>query len=102
MSKNLTECDTVDKKTTHYIQRNITQRFIDTWVELSDRKVPPQLILQGLSIALAGFTIRVKETQGSEKEIGQILSFYSQYTLNKNCQCSCLSRKINAVLYCFV
>ena len=73
MSKNLTECDTVDKKTTQYIQRNITQRFIDTWVELSDRKVPPQLILQGLSIALAGFTIRVKETQGSENEIGQII-----------------------------
>ena len=73
MSKNLTDCDTVDKKTTQYIQRNITQRFIDTWIELSDRKVPPQLLLQGLSIALARCTIRVKETHGSEKEIGQII-----------------------------
>jgi hypothetical protein len=68
-----TESDTVNKTTTQYIQRNIAQRFVDTWLELSDSKVPPQLILQGLSIAFAQLVYSTKEAQNSGKAIAKII-----------------------------
>ena len=53
MSESEAVCDYIDKKTTQYIHRNISQKFIELWNELSERKVPPQHILRGATLAVA-------------------------------------------------
>lgn len=68
-----TECKTVDKKTTQYIERNISQKFIDVCAELKNNKVPHAVIIQGLSITLAKYLIQSKEIQNSQEEIGKII-----------------------------
>jgi len=68
-----TECDTVDKKTTQYIQRNISQKFFDLCIELQNNKVPDSAILRGLSITLTKCFVKVKETKNSDSEIAEII-----------------------------
>jgi hypothetical protein len=68
-----TECETVDKKTTQYIERKISQKFFDVCSELHASKVPHAVILQGLSITLAKYLVRIEDTQNSQTEIGKII-----------------------------
>ena len=68
-----TECDTVNKKTTQYIQRNISKKFFDICTELQNSKVPDAIILRGLSITLARCFVQVKETKNSDSEIARII-----------------------------
>jgi len=68
-----TECETVDKKTTQYIQRNISKKFFDVCAELQNSKVPNSVILRGLSITLSKCFVQVKETKNSDSEIAEII-----------------------------
>ena len=68
-----TESDIVNKKTTQYIQRNISQKFFDVCIELQNSKVPDSAILRGLSITLARCFVQVKETKNSDSEIAEII-----------------------------
>ena len=68
------ECETVDKKTTQYIERNISQKFFDLCNELHNNKVPHSVILQGLSITLAKYLTQIEDTQNSQIEIGKVVN----------------------------
>jgi len=68
-----TESDIVDKKTTQYIERNISQKFFDICTELQNSKVPDSAILRGLSITLSKCFVQVKETKNSASEIAEIM-----------------------------
>ncbi len=68
-----TECETLDKKTTQYIERNISQKFFDVCTELRKSKVPDSAVLRGISIAMTKCFIQVKETKGSDSDIADII-----------------------------
>ena len=78
MTEDYTGCPAVDKKTTQYIERNISQKFIDTWLELADSKVPPPQILRGLSIAFAILISRTNEAKNSGDKIAKIIDDVAQ------------------------
>jgi len=72
MSEIETHCDYIDKKTTQYIRRVITQRFIDVWNELAESNVPQQHILRGATLAVALSTECFTLTKDFESGIGQV------------------------------
>jgi len=73
MSKNIVECYCLDEKTTQYIERNISEKFIDLHRELYDRKVPSQHILRGSALALAKLLSNTTEAKNSSQEISKII-----------------------------
>ena len=72
MSETATECNYIDKTTTQYIQRIITQQFIDLWNELSASNVPNEHILRGITLATALSTRSFTLTKDFESGVGQV------------------------------
>ena len=77
MSEN-TECDVLDKKTTQYIQKQISQKFIDVCTELSNEKVPIQVILRGLSLAFTMSIFKCTDVRNSAVETAEIFDDVTQ------------------------
>jgi len=73
INTSLTECDYVNKECAQYIHKNICQKFIDTWNDLSDKKIPPEHIIRGLSLALSWSTGEFTVTQNPGPEIDEIM-----------------------------
>jgi len=78
MSENFTECDVLDKKTTQYIEKQISQKFIDTFTELSDAKVPIPVILRGLSLAFTMSIFKCTDVRNSSDETTEIFDDVTQ------------------------
>jgi len=74
MSNNITECESLDKKTTQYIERHITQKFIDQINKLNDRKVPLQQITRGIALALTQLLANTTEVKNSNEETNKIIN----------------------------
>jgi len=69
----LTECDYINKECAQYIHKNICQKFIDLWDDLLDKKIPPEDILRGASLAVALSTRQFTVTQNPGPEIEEII-----------------------------
>jgi len=72
-SKVGTECKIVDKKTTQYIERNVSQKFVDVCTELRNNRVPDAAILQGLTITLAKCFAQTKEIKNCDSDIVNLI-----------------------------
>ena len=70
---NLTECDYINKERAQYIQKNICQKFIDLWDDLSDKEIPPEQILRGASLAVALSTRQFTVTEDLGPEVKEII-----------------------------